>query len=911
MQAGRIELTDEQRKAVEHFRGPMLVVAGPGAGKTRIIVERVAHLIEERGVEAGEMVVITFTTKAADELRERIIRRLGAVAGEMQISTIHSFCNRILRMYPDHHPMGSNFQVLDEEKQLMFIYDHRHELKLGHIQRERFPELQVFFSECQENMIEPETLINHYKHDKKNKKIAEAYRNYLELMDKLRVTGFAGMQWRAVKLLETSQEALSNLRSRYRFLMVDEYQDTNPIQEKLIELIAGEEKNIFAVGDEDQSIYGFRGSTPENFLNFQEKYGAEVVFLQQNFRSVPSIVDVTQRFMDRHRKYPKTITPVRKSRNRVFILDNQTHQDEPGNIASIIEDLVEYGVIPHRGYVTLLFRSVKYDATEIMNELARRGIPFNIWGEGGFFDREEIQYIIHLLQYTRSGGRKLINRVKTEHFEGEFMEISQESMEIIQEMGEKKLRELREHSQFREWGFKNREDIEKLLALNRLIDTDLGVLERYYEILEISQYPLRLLREGTETAKEKLYNLARFSSIIKDYERVSSEPTVEGLMEFLKMAMAKHVKKYDQILLENPYSVNIMTMHRAKGLEFPVVIICSVFNGKIPLQKDNHGGLRVPEELKKHDADTGTLEERRLFYVGMTRAMDILIISTTKNHRGREGYSPFIEELLNVSRIMSHNLGRIDPETSRIEVIENHCQVEDIETTETIKMSFTELNTYISCPFRYMLLYEYGFDVPSDQNQLYGMAVHECLRRINRRLMNGYDITDEYIHEIASEALRDLDINREAFMKFKSKLKRYISEIKSRGVRIVSAEKPFSIMKDGILITGQTDLIVENDGGLEIVDFKSRESSGIESTALELQLGVYRHALDMDFKDFWAYTFEDSAWRRIKPEPDVRSIIARVAEGIRRGEFPPQENDFCRWCRFHWLCESAGDEFQF
>lgn len=692
--------------------------------------------------------------------------------------------------------------------------------------------------------------------------------------------------------------------------MVDEYQDTNPIQERFLELLAGDEKNIFAVGDEDQSIYGFRGSTPENFLGFEDKYDAEVVMLERNFRSVPSIVDITQRFMEGYRDYPKTIRPVRNSKNRVFILDNPTHQDEPGNIVSIIRALVDHDVIPHQGYVTLLFRSVKHDAVEIMNELRREGMPFNVYGEGGFFDREEILYIIQLLHHTRSIRRRIIklSNENTEHFESEFMDLTGETIEIIKNLGDEGFRSLRTHEEFREAGFTDQDDIGKLVALNRLIESDIGVLERYYEILEISRYPHRLLERGDDESREKLYNLARFSSIIKDYERVSSEPTVEGLMEFVRMAMNGSVKKYDQILLDNPYSVNVMTMHRAKGLEFPVVIICSVFNGKLPRKnRDEKEDLSIPDELRKSTGRGDILEERRLFYVGMTRAQDMLIISATENHRGRLGYSPFIEDLLSASRITSDKLGRIDPEYARIEVIKNTCEVGDIESMETFRMSFTELNTYLTCPFRYMMLYEYGFDVPSTMNQLYGMAVHECLRRINRRLMRGEAITDGYIHELASETLRDLNLSREAFDAFKSKLKRYIEDIRSRAARIISAEKPFSIMRDGFMLTGQTDLIIENsNGGMELVDFKAMTGEGIEATDISLQLGLYRHALEKDFDDFLAYTFEDSEWHEIEPLDDVEAVLIEVAGRVRREEFPARKNDFCRWCTFHSICEHVA-----
>lgn len=901
MQAGRIELTDEQKKAVEHFKGPMLVVAGPGAGKTRVIVERVVKLIDERGVPSDSIVVITFSNKAADELKERIIKRIGPRGETMQISTIHSFCNRILRNHADRHSLGSRFDILEEEAQLMFIFEKREELGLGIVNELAFKDIQEFFNESQENMVCPDELMDYYKKfggSKKEKRAAMAYKKYLELTEEMRLLDFSGLQWRVIKLLRDNPDVLEDLRSHYRFIMVDEYQDTSPVQEKFIELLAGEEKNIFAVGDEDQSIYGFRGSTPQNFLNFQKKYSAETVILNKNFRSVPGIVRVTQKFIDEHRMYPKKIEPVRDSGNRVFILDNHTHADEPSNVVGIIKDLERYGIIPHYGYVTLLFRSVKKDATEIINELKKEGIPFNLWGDSGFFDREEIIYILYIFHYLRDEDKRILTKTRgtgLEYLEGEVLEISEETIKRIMEIGENEVRKYRHHNEFLKAGFSNREDIKKLVSLNRLMDTEMSLLEKYYEILEISGYPEKLISRYDDFSKEKLYNIARFTSIIRDYTTVSNDADIDGFLKFLRMAKLK--KTYDQIILENPYSVNIMTMHRSKGLEFPVVIVCSVFNGKVPLNFKSYKDVELPDSLKKYKVDSNLLEERRLFYVSMTRAQDLLIISATENHRQRIGYSPFIEELKGKSGLMP-----VDANEAPL-IIKNRCEVRDTEIPDTIKISFSEVKKYLKCPFLYMMEYEFGFEVPPTLNQLFGLAVHDCLRRINIRMMKNMEITDDYIKRLTSECFRRVEISQESLKTIGKLLRRYAENIRSRAGRIVSAEKPFSILKDGVLIRGRTDLIIENDRGeMEIVDFKVTTVDSLDIEELKLQLGIYRHSLGYKFAAHWIYTFLDSSWVLVDPAENIDDILLKVTSGIRMEDFAPKESDLCRWCIFSSLC---------
>ena len=313
--------TDKQKSAVKKVKGPLVVVAGPGAGKTRVLVERVAYLVKRRGVSPGNILLITFTEKAASELKTRLIKCVGLDAELMQISTIHSFCSTLLRNHPDEHEFGAGFEILDEESQLMFLRTVFYEIglnrymKMGEVHR-----AIEFFNKCTENCIESQELIDALKREYPNHKeyqgIARCYGRYIELLKEQKKIDFPGLEKEAYILLKSSEKVLESVRKQYKYMMIDEYQDTSPIQEMIFRKIARRNSNICVVGDEDQSIYGFRGATPENFIRFRDEYDAEVVTLENNFRSRAGIVLTADSFMMSERHYEKAIKTCKGRRNR-------------------------------------------------------------------------------------------------------------------------------------------------------------------------------------------------------------------------------------------------------------------------------------------------------------------------------------------------------------------------------------------------------------------------------------------------------------------------------------------------------------------------------------------------------------------------------------------------------------------
>lgn len=305
------KMTEQQEKAIKYVESPLLIVAGPGTGKTRVIIEKIKYLIEN-GFDPNRILVSTFTIKAADELKDRLRLQLGDKVESMQISTIHSFCHKMLQSFPEYHNFGNIFDVLGELDQ--FLYVNRNYWNYGlrdYINEINVEELINFYNKCTENNVNPKELIKYYEKNNSSKKelaIAKSYKIYLDMLLDLNDTklDYALLQREFYFLLQNNPDVLNKVREMYDYILIDEYQDTNPIQDAIFKLIAEPKYNITVVGDEDQSIYGFRGASINNFRTFLDRYpGAKKLELEENFRSNKEIVSCFDKFMKPHRTFKK------------------------------------------------------------------------------------------------------------------------------------------------------------------------------------------------------------------------------------------------------------------------------------------------------------------------------------------------------------------------------------------------------------------------------------------------------------------------------------------------------------------------------------------------------------------------------------------------------------------------------
>lgn len=924
--------TESQKEAVKHFKGPLLIVAGPGAGKTRVLVERVAYLVKKKSVNPENILVITFTVKAAEELKARLSNCIGPEVKSMQVSTIHSFCHEILQEFSDFHEFGATFDVLDEEMQLMFIRSNFYKLCLQNLTRMgKLPEVIQFFNKCGENCITPQSLAKElkkrYPTNQEYQDYCCAYEKYLTFLEEDSKIDFPGLQQNVLCLLKNNKDVLEDLQKHYNFILVDEYQDTNPIQDEFFSLIAHPNKNICVVGDEDQSIYAFRGADPWNFTRFKDKYDSKYVTLDKNFRSTSNIVNLFDHFMEDYRHYPKKIESCRECGNGIIVLKGADVHDEAKKVAETIKKLKEDKIIPHYGYVALLFRSVRYHAGKIIEELKKNDIPYSVKGHGSFMERNEIRSMLYMLSYVDPPeyGDKFnqwTNWWNISMFETEFMNLKQETMKSLYELPKDfDLSELITGKDFKKVGINDKEDLSKLKRLNQLKNEfsrkNKSILELFYEILDISGYLKWLIEEGSPKSQEKIFNLAKLSSILHKYELMNRNPKIKDFMWYLYLLPGS--LQYDEEVLDNPYSVKILTVHQAKGLEFPVVFVCSVIKNRFPGRKKKEKSLiPIPENLlfkfKNRDVasltedvlihDEFDMEERRLFYVAMTRAQDILVVSTADKINVRKvGFSPYVKEIEKIENV----LGSCNP-------LNEKCQEREFTSEKPVSLSYSSIETYNRCPFVYELTYEYGFQYPPTYMQNYGLIVHNCLHKIHIDLKNKEKVDGARVKGIVDNCWIKLHKKEEKDDIMKRKLERqllnYYKQMKDYAKEIKSTEEAFSIAKRNMEINGRTDLVIENKNGeTELVDFKAREQKGIEKTNVAFQLKMYEYALKDKYKfdKLCAYTFKDNEKTYFKSDAknmdEVDQKLEDICKKIDNHEFEPKENDFCGACLFKFLCE--------
>ena len=746
---------------------PLLIVAGPGSGKTRVLVERVAYLVKKKNVDPSNILVITFTVKAAEELKARLSTCVGPEIISMQVSTIHSFCHEILRDYSDFHELGATFDVLDEEMQLMFIRPNYYKLGINKIiNMGRISEVVNAFNKCGENIISPDKLSQNlkkrYPSVKKYQDFCNSYKKYLILMNEEKKIDFAGLQINVLKLLKSNQSVLEKIQNQYRFILVDEYQDTNPIQDEFFNLISNLNQNICVVGDENQSIYAFRGADPWNFIRFKEKYDSEYVTLDKNLRSTSNIVNLFDHFMEKYRSYPKKIEPSRECGNSIILLKSEDVNDEAKNVVKTIKQLKEHNIIPHYGYVALLFRSVRYHANKIIAELKKNDIPVTVKGHGSFLERKEIRTILYMLSFVDPPNYD--NKFKywnswwnISMFETEFLNLNKQTVEALYNLDKGfDLSSILNVKDFKGLGIEDENDIKKLKQLNELklelSKKSKSILEIFYDILEISGYLKWLIEDENPNNQEIIYNLAQLSSILNKYEYMNRNPKIKDFMWYLYLL--PRGMQYDEYVVDSPFSVKVSTVHQSKGLEFPVVFVCSVIKNRFPGRKKKEKNLvPIPDELllkfKNRDItflaedtlipDEFEMEERRLFYVAMTRAQDVLVVSTANKIKvNKVGFSPYVKEIEKIEEVMNS--------CNYME----ECKNRDLSKEKPISLSYSSIDSYNRCPFIYKMVYEYGFQYPPSYMQNYGIIIHNCLQKIHIGLKNNEKIDGVRIKSIVN-----------------------------------------------------------------------------------------------------------------------------------------------------------------
>ena len=623
-------LNEKQIEAVLHDKGPLLILAGAGSGKTRVLTHRIAYLIEERNVSPYQILAITFTNKAAKEMRERVDAIVGYGSENIWVSTFHSTCVRILRRFIDSIGYSQNFTIYDTDDQKTLMKEVCKYLEIDTKQVKERTFLSAI-SRAKDELISPEEYERNAGNDFNKQKYAKVYTEYQKRLKASNALDFDDLIVKTIELFETHPDILAYYQRRFRYIMVDEYQDTNTAQFKLISLLAsyagedGIEHNLCVVGDDDQSIYKFRGANIYNILNFETLYpDTRVIKLEQNYRSTANILSAANEVIHNNQtRKDKSLWTKNEDGSPVHFTHYDSDFEEAEGVASHIQsELQAHTNLSYKDFAILYRTNAQSRVLE--EKLIIKGIPYRVIGSINFYQRKEIKDLLAYLKTIDNAPDNIaVKRIINVPRRGIGLTTIDRIDNYAQQTGISFYEALR-HAEYIDGLGRAKTKLSSFVAFieslrSKLSSPNYSLKDLIDEILTATGYLEELKEEGEEEAKERMENIDELINKAVLYEQKEDEPTLSGFLE--EVALVADIDN-----LENSTDVVVlMTLHSAKGLEFPYVYLCGMEEGIFPsylsLNADN------PEEEIE--------EERRLCYVGITRAMKQLYLSATKMRMSR------------------------------------------------------------------------------------------------------------------------------------------------------------------------------------------------------------------------------------------------------------------------------------
>ena len=625
-------LNEKQYEAVIHTKGPCLVIAGAGSGKTKVLTHKIAYLIGEQNVKPWDIIAITFTNKAANEMKERITNLVGDIAKDIWMGTFHSICVRILRKFIDRIGFDTSFVIFDTSDQRALIKTCIRDLKLDDKQ---FTDRSVLaeISNAKNEMLEPETYIVRATGDFRKEKIAQVYELYQKRLKENNAIDFDDIINNTIKILLENPDILEYYANKFQYVLVDEYQDTNKSQFTLITLFASKNGNITVVGDNDQGIYSFRGADIGNILNFEKDFpGTKIIKLEQNYRCTQNILKAANSVIKNNEvKYKKELwtNNGEGSFPHIYLADNE--YDEGAYLVTQIEHLKREENYQYSDFAILYRMNTQSRAIEDI--LRRENIPYKIIGGLKFYERKEIKDLIAYLRLIQNNNDNLsLKRIINEPKRG-IGKTSLDKIEQLAILNETSMYEIIKKAD--EYGlnrvFLNSREFINIIEDLKSKKENLTISELIKQTLKKSGYTKSLEEEKNIEAENRIANLEEFLTVAIEFEKEFAE---NSLNEFLEgITLSSDLDNME----EEEEKVTLMTLHSAKGLEFPAVFLVGMEEGIFP----GHQDMMEPKELE---------EERRLCYVGITRARENLFLTCSKQRTifGSTSYNPvsrFLREI--------------------------------------------------------------------------------------------------------------------------------------------------------------------------------------------------------------------------------------------------------------------------
>lgn len=953
-------LNKEQLEAIRHNEGPLLIIAGAGTGKTTVITERIKYLILKKGVNPSEILALTFTEKAAQEMEERVDVAMPYGYTQMWISTFHSFCDRILRSEAIHIGLNPAYRLLTEAQSILFLRENLFKFRLEYFRPlgnpNKFLEgMLSHFSRLKDEDISPDEYLlwaqkQKSKADenevKKTQELTNAYKTYEELKVKKGVMDFSDLISNALKLFRTRKNILATYQNQFKYILVDEFQDTNFAQNTLAILLAGDRKNITVVGDDDQAIYRWRGAAIANIIQFKKHFPkAKVVTLTTNYRSTEEILNVSYQLIQHNNPdrlevkehINKKLVSMRKVRgDKVEFIHAARVEDEAEMVAKKIKELTrdQYRF----SNVAILLRANDH-SQPFIRAFERHKIPYQFLGPGRLFHQEEIKDLIAYLKvlYNFEDSSSLYRVLVMPIFGFESIEIA-----VLLNLAKKKNYTLFEALEKTNEIFlkpQTKEKVEKIAVmikrhLERIAKDTAGQILYYF--LEDSGLLKKLLKSEGDKDERRAKNIAKFFDKLKTFEVERQEATVFAVVDWidLSMQMGESPLAADMDWAQNN-AVNILTVHSSKGLEFPIVFIVNLVTQRFPT-RERREQMPIPQELIKEILPTGDYhlqEERRLFYVAMTRARDHLFL-TAANFYG-EGkrerkISPFAYEVLGEETIKKITSEQLDNRTMKqLSLIEwkqptsrPASNLKPLSFSVTY-LSYSQIQTFDICPLHYKLRYILKIPVPQTAAQSFGTSIHSTLRDfyqawIRREKLQINKVLGLLEKNWINEGYTSKSHERSAFEKAKHILLKYLKKNFSKKQIPIALELPFKFVIENLKIGGRIDRIdLLKDKKIEIIDYKTGNNIPDEKELENnLQLTFYAlaatHVNDKILNKkpgevllslYFLEADKKITTTRTKEQLEAaKKLILKKAEEIGKSEFLCSGATLCKNCEYKILC---------
>jgi DNA helicase-2/ATP-dependent DNA helicase PcrA len=961
-------LNPAQTEAVIHDRGPLLIVAGAGTGKTTVLTRRIAHLIATRRARPDEILALTFTDKAALEMEERVDVLVPYGYADVRIATFHAFGDWLLREHALEVGLTPAFRVLNRAEQVLFLRTRLFELPLEQFRplgdpTRHLQALAGLFARAKDEDVTPEAYLAHadalaaeaaaHPDDAERRdlavrirELARAYATYGDLMAQAGFVDFGDQIYLALRLLRDRPYVLAHYQRRFRYILVDEFQDTNHAQFELVKLLGARHRNVTVVGDDDQAIFRFRGASMSNILGFDAAYpDARRVVLVQNYRSGQRLLDAAHRLI-RHND-PDRLEAARGIDKRLVAAGApgpeplhhayETVTQEADAVARTIEDEVKAGRRAYREFAILVRANA--DADPFLRSLNLRGIPWTFSGNQGLYTRHEVRLCIAFLRvlarlddsvslyalaasplfsvpavdlarcgaYADRRNRWLFDVLRgLDHTPELRAALSAEGAQAIGRLVK---------------------ELERYLTLG----AELGTGELLYQFLTDSGWLGRMSRASTAREEAEVQNVARFFRRIQDATRVLPRDHVREFVSHLDaLIQAGEDPAVAEADVDVP-AVRVLTVHKAKGLEFPVVFVVGLVQGRFPWRSRGEV-LELPDALlrdRPSSTDFRLQEERRLFYVAMTRAKDALHLTSARDYGGRSTrkVSQFVLEALDLPR------DAVSPtKTTALEELRGFASPVELEgqgeppldPDAVLELSHRQVDDYRTCPLKYRYVHVLRVPIRRHHTVVYGETLHRVVEHYLRRRAAGlYTPLDVLLETYerewrnegfltwAHEAARR-DAGREA-------IRRFWHEEETSGTRPTFVEREFGVSLDGpegrTRLRGRWDRVDETEAGPVIIDYKSSDvrepERATERAADSLQLQIYGLVWREMFGRLPARVelrfLESGVVGAHEPtEADAAAALEAVrtaAAGIRARNFTATPSyRACRYCAYNQIC---------